>query len=70
MCTCVKVPLCVNVNMLVWLKGVLIFDFTDIAKLLSSRVWELCCILDAARYCQDCKMCADVMGVKWHLIVA
>lgn len=54
----------------VQLKGVLIFDFTDVAKLLSSRVWELCCILDATWYCQDCKMCADVMGVKWHLIVA
>ncbi|XP_039708818.1 serine/threonine-protein kinase ICK isoform X2 [Pteropus medius] len=29
---------------------------SDIAKLLSSRAGELCCILDATWYCQDCKM--------------
>lgn len=57
----------VNVNRL---KGVLIFDFTDVAKLLSSRVWEWCCILDATWYCRDCKLCAGLMGVRWHLVVA
>ncbi|XP_038539698.1 serine/threonine-protein kinase ICK isoform X2 [Canis lupus familiaris] len=34
---------------------------SDVAKLLSSRVWELCCILDATWYCQDCKMCAGLI---------
>lgn len=48
-------------------KGVFVFDFTDTAKLLSSRAWELCCILDATWYCRDCKIYANVMGAKWHL---
>lgn len=43
------------------LKGVLISDLTGFAKLLSSRVWEWCCILDASWYCRDCKICANVM---------
>lgn len=48
----------------------LIFDFTDVAKLLSSRVWEWCCFLDATGYCQDCRLCAGLMGVRGYLVVA
>lgn len=54
-------PIVVHLRFLwVWhkhgrLKAVLIFDFTDFAKVLSCRVWELGCILDASLDHGDCK---------------
>lgn len=43
------------------LKVVLIFDFTDFAQLLSGRVQELCRVLDASWYRQDCR-CVLIWG--------
>ena len=43
------------------LKAVLIFDFTDFAQLLSGRVQELCRVLDASWYRQDCR-CVLIWG--------
>ena len=43
------------------LKAVLIFDFTDFAQLLSGRVRELCRVLDASWYRQDCR-CVLIWG--------